>query len=229
MKVSIIIPNYNQGHLIEKAIQSAHSQKHNDDFEVIVVDDASTDDSVQKIEKFIKEHGKVSSQFIKRETNGGLPAARNSGLKVAKYDTIAFLDSDDIYYPEKITKSTKVLERFANVGVVYTDYDVLDMQNGGTTKREFKNAFDLRLFQQQCIISTNSVVRKDIFDKVGLYNEKYRTTEDYELWFRVLKHFFAYHIPESLFCYRLHGENLTIKYRDTIIQQSEELKRKGFQ
>lgn len=209
MKTSVILTNYNYSKFIVSAITSLFSQTVVPD-EIIIVDDASTDDSVAVVKDYIKHTPpkvKDKFKFIERDKNGGPAASRNSGIAVATGDVLCFLDADDFYYPRKIEASLNILKEYPQIGLVYTDYEVLDKDSKLT--REFKTSYDARYLWQACIVSTNSIIRREVIDKVGIFNEKYRGTEDYEYWLRIATQYLLYHVPEPLFCYRLHGQNIT--------------------
>jgi glycosyltransferase involved in cell wall biosynthesis len=117
-KVSVIIPTYNRAGLLKRAIQSVLNQIYQD-FEIIIVDDASTDNTENVIESF-KEH---RIRYIKHESNKGAAVARNTGIKFANENYIAFQDSDDEWLPEKLEKQMEIIEHASpRVGVVYTGY-----------------------------------------------------------------------------------------------------------
>jgi len=115
--VSVIISTYNRAHLIGRAIQSVLNQTYQD-FEVIVVDDGSTDNT----EEIVKSFNDPRIRYIRHEKNKGAAAARNTGIKAARGKYIAFQDSDDEWLPEKLEKQMKVFENAPpEAGVVYTD------------------------------------------------------------------------------------------------------------
>lgn len=215
MKVTAIIPNYNGGRFFKEAIDSLRKQIRQPD-SIVVVDGGSTDDSVALIEKGIKESkypGSIS--FIKLSTRHYPGGTRNAGIKALPKDcdVVAFLDVDDFYYKAKIEKSLDILEKHESIGLVYSDYDMwyTDKLN---MVREFKHPYDPRHLWQSCIVSTNSIVRRDLFDKVGPFKEDIIGGEDYELWLRFAKITMMYHIAEPLFCYRVHKTNVTLNNQE---------------
>jgi len=115
-KVSVIIPTYNYGQYIDKSIDSVLSQTYTD-FEIIVIDDGSTDNTRTIVET--KYRDKV--KYIYQE-NRGAPAARNQGLREAKGDFIVFLDADDWFAPENLEYKVNILENNVDVGWVYSDW-----------------------------------------------------------------------------------------------------------
>lgn len=220
--ITAIITNYKQGKFALTALQSLYTQtlKPNN---IIIVDDASPDDSVKLIKEAIKvceaKYPPIPTQVVVRETNGKPAGARNSGIKLCNNsDYICFLDIDDYYYADKIKQSVEVLEKNPTIGMVYTDYDMINTKTGKTV-REFKHPYDFQFLWQTCIVSTNSIVRKSVFDKVGLFDEKLYGVEDYQMWLRIGKEYMVYHIAEALFCYRIHGENLSVNHAESMNQQ----------
>lgn len=113
--VSVIIPTYNRAHLLGRAIQSVLAQTY-EDFEIIVVDDASTDVTEQVVKSFADDR----INYIRHQKNKGGSSARNTGIKAAKGEFIAFLDSDDEWVPKKLEKEINRLQTLSNeVGVFY--------------------------------------------------------------------------------------------------------------
>jgi glycosyltransferase involved in cell wall biosynthesis len=224
MFITAIIPNFNQGKFIHFALQSLESQTIKPD-EIIIVDDKSTDNSVELIEKALK-NVRIPHRFIKREANGYPAAAKNSALKVINKETdvIAFLDADDWYEPTKIEESVKIFAGYPEMGLVYSDYYMVD--KNGQRKLEPKFAYNVQHLWQQCIVSTNSLVRASVIEQVGLFDERkdYKGVfEDYNLWLRISKRFPMYHIAKPLFTYRVHGENITLREGQNMIPRLPEL------
>lgn len=225
MKITAIITNYNQGRFINASFGSLLSQTHKPD-EIIIVDDKSTDNSVQLIEDCIgKYKGPIPIKFIQRETNGKPAGCRNSGIKEATGDIIAFLDIDDYYTKDKISESIQIFQRFPEVGLVYSDY--FRIEQSGKVVREFKHPYDYNFLQQVCIVSTNSIVRKEALLKCNLFNENpdYAGVEDYEMWLKISFQYLLMHIPKPLFNYRLHGDNLTLRENTFMPQRVANMKR----
>lgn len=113
--VSVIIPTYNRGPFIVEAVESVLAQTYQN-LEVIVVDDGSTDDTLTRLEPY------RSNVIIVKTNHGGAPHARNAGMRVAKGQYVAFLDSDDRYLPHKLALQVQILDRFPDVGLVYSEF-----------------------------------------------------------------------------------------------------------
>ena len=207
--VSVIITNYNYAQFVCSAIQSAIDQNYPNIKEIIIVDDRSTDNSVEIIKKFLEnqKYTKRDFRLIINNQNGGPAGARNSGILAATGDILSFLDADDLYYPDKISKSIPYFLQ-PEVALVYSDYMVMDIKKN-TFQIEFKHSYDLRMLMNSCIISTNSLMRMSAVQKVGLFDIRFRGTEDYHMYLKLSRENILIHIPEVLFMYRLHGKNIT--------------------
>jgi len=201
--VSVIIPTYNRAHLIGRAIQSVLDQTYQD-FEIIVVDDASTDNTEEVVSNFDDER----IRYIRlKENSGGSAAPRNTAIRTARGEYIAFQDSDDEWLPEKLEKQMRLFEiQPLEVGVVYTGFwkiwghRKIYIPSPGITRKE-GNIHD-GLLAQNFVAAPVAVVRKECFRKVGGFDEELPTLMDWELWIRISK------------CYRFRciDEPLVISY-----------------
>ena len=227
VRVNVLVPNFNYGKYLDDAIQGIVEQTVKPSM-VTIVDDGSTDDSVETIkDKYLGEgyseselnlgkeydgflNGEIPIKLIALAENGGPSRARNVGIKRTHEcsDFFAMCDSDDIYYPTKIEESLKAFKAVPHATLVYSDYDVKNTQTG-SIKREFKEPFSYKRLISENIVSTNPVISANIFNHVGLYDEKLRVAEDYDLWLRISESSIIYHIPKNLFQYRVTGEGAT--------------------
>ena len=132
--VSVIIPTYNRGYLLKNTIESILAQKYRP-LEVLVVDDGSTDDTKAVVSQYRNE----SVKYLYKD-NGGVSSARNFGIQNARGKYVAFLDSDDIWVPWKLTLQIKFLERFSDVGMVWTDMAAVD-ENGTVLEHRYIRKF----------------------------------------------------------------------------------------
>jgi glycosyltransferase involved in cell wall biosynthesis len=198
--VSVIIPTYNRAHLIGRSIQSVLDQTYRA-FEIIVVDDGSTDNTYEMVKRFNDER----IRYIKHDTNKGVASARNTGIKVARGKYIGFHDSDDECLPEKLEKQIGVFETApSQVGVVYTD--MLRISEDGKTKYwhsprvTSNNLIDPNTFNYQVggLATGVAIIRKDCFDAIGLFDENLPPLEDTDLFIRLTKHYSFEHIKEPL-------------------------------
>lgn len=203
-KVSVIIPTYNRSHVLGRAVRSVLNQTYQD-FELIVVDDGSSDATVEVVSGFADPR----IRYLRHEENRGAAAARNSGIKAARGEYIAFLDSDDEWFPEKLQKQVEAFAKLPpRVGMVYTDL----WKIGDDGVRRYWRAsrilpddglvYDHLLADRLTGISLPSVVvRKECFTKVGMFDEEFPRLIDRELFMRLSKHFYFYHLPEALVNY----------------------------
>jgi len=197
-KVNVVIPTYNRAHLIRKAVQSVLDQSYQD-FEIIIVDDASTDNTEEAVRSLKDER----IRYIRHEKNKGAGAARNTGIRAANGEYIAFQDSDDEWLPEKLEKQMKVFENAPpEVGVVYTGFWRIEknkknyipsswiiQKNGNIHKELLKGNF---------IGTPATLIKRECFKKVGLFEEYIPAREDWELWIRISKYYEFKYIPEPL-------------------------------
>ncbi|MCK4792141.1 MAG: glycosyltransferase family 2 protein [Desulfobacteraceae bacterium] len=212
--VSVIIPTYNRAHLIRRAIESVLNQTCQD-FEIIVIDDGSIDDTKEVIESFNDER----ILYIRHNRNKGGAAARNTGIQAAKGEYIAFQDSDDEWLPEKLEKQIEHFTKCSDsVGVVYCSHHTQDDLSGRIWKAPLS---DLRrgnvynfLLNGWCPASTSFfLLARRIFEKSGIFDETLPSFQDYDLWIRVAKHY------EFEFV----GEPLVIKHEHSGSQVAKDL------
>lgn len=204
-KVSVIIPTYNRANYICEAIDSVIAQTCKD-YEIIVVDDGSTDNTKDAIKKY---DGKIRYIYQK---NRGVAAARNAGIRQAVGRYIAFCDSDDIWLPLKLEKQLILFEENLMVGFVYCF--MLVESKGALSKRILpskpaQNFSDLLIYGAAIPLSS-VVIRKEWLLEVGFFDESMKYVEDYDLWLRILlKYKEVKYIQEPLAIWRQHGDNIS--------------------
>lgn len=206
-RVSVIIPTYNTARYLPEAIESVLKQTYQD-FEIIVLDDGSNDNTKEIVMKY-NDNIKNKIRYIYQE-NKGVAVARNTAIKNARGEFIALLDADDKYYPNRLEEGIKVIGSNPGIGLVHAD-DMETFEDGkciGTPKRNkrvlsgyiFKN-----LFTHKANISSPTVlVRKECFDKVGLFDENLTRLgcEDREAWLRIAREYRIEYINKVLAYYR---------------------------
>lgn len=209
--ISVIIPNYNYAHLILETLESVKAQTY-PYFECIVVDDGSTDNSVKVIQEFIKSDNRFQ---LLQKTNGGLPSTRNEGIKIAKGDYIAFLDSDDLWEKDKLKNQIQVIDE-KNADVVFSNS--LDFNENGVIRTTI---FDNRVLSIYDFLANNPIpgcasnfmIKEDVISKVGLFDNDMRSSEDLEFLFRVSLNNFtfcsAYFIDVKI---RKHSNSMQTNY-----------------
>jgi glycosyltransferase involved in cell wall biosynthesis len=198
-EVSIIIPTYNRAKSLGAAIQSILDQTYQD-FEVIIVDDCSSDNTEAVVRGF--QDQRIS--YVRHSENRGSGCARNTGIKRAKGHFIAFQDSDDIWLPSKLMKQIEAMSKASNeVGVVYTGYirieSGVEKYNPPSCVDEKQGNIYGQLLKGNFVGTAMVLVRKDCFEEVGLFDEEiYNYGEDWELWLRVAKRYLFILIDEPL-------------------------------
>ena len=208
--VSVIIPTYNRANLIGKAIKSVLKQTYQD-FEIIVVDDGSTDNTGEIIRSFKDKRVKYIEKYKK---NKGISVARNIGIKMARGKYFAFLDSDDEWLSEKLSKQIKVLQyESPEVGAVYSNLCYMD-ENGKNTNKLRNPKKEGYIYED--LLGKNYVgppstllIRKECFHRVGLFDDLLNAQEDWDMWIRIAKYYRFALIKIPLVKYRLHSNQLS--------------------
>lgn len=198
-KISVIIPVFNAQETIVKALDSIRNQNGGFEFEIIVVNDGSTDESAKMIEEYIAENPQVKIH-LKNQKNGGVSAARNTGLEAVTGDFIAFLDADDEWLPNKTEKQMALLNGNApkidlisssrNNSKILFPY-ILDKNNLA------KVTFNKLLMRNEMHPST-VVFKRNILEKTGFFDARQRYAEDVYFFLNAAKHHDLYILGESL-------------------------------
>lgn len=193
-KVSVIIPTHNRSSFLIEAVESVLAQDL-PDYELIVVDDGSTDDTNMTMEPFA---GKLTYTYQK---NRGVSSARNLGLKLAGGRYIAFLDSDDLWHKKKLSRQIACMEANPDLMICYTD-EVWIRRGRRVNPRKKHAKYSGRMFERclpLCIISPSSaMIRREVFDEIGLFDESLPACEDYDFWLRASCRFEIKFIDEKL-------------------------------
>ncbi len=190
--VCVVIPTHNRAHFVFAAIDSVIAQRAVN-FELIVVDDGSTDDTWQKLERTAAavqaEHAKRLSMQIVRTENRGVAAARNTGVALASAPLVAFLDSDDVWGPDKLARQIEYMRAHPECGISQTDEWWL--RNGERVTpglRHRKDAGDIFIDSlRTCLVTpSTAILRTALFREIGGFDEDFIAAEDYDLWLRIL-------------------------------------------
>jgi len=197
-EVTVVIPTYNRAELLKRAIRTVLNQTYQD-FELIVVDDGSTDNTEEVVRSF--NDNKVI--YIKHERNKGAPAARNTGIRAARGEYVAFQDSDDEWLPEKLEKQIKAFKTASTeIGLVYTGFWRIEgdkrtfFPSPNITPKE--GAIHDALLKGNFVGTPSTLVKKECFEKAGMFDEKLPMFEDWELWIRISKCYCFKYIDEAL-------------------------------
>ncbi len=205
--VSIIIPVYNGENYLEEAIQSALNQTY-PNIEVIVINDGSCDNGAT--ERIAQAYGDKIRYFYKE--NGGVATALNLGIQKMKGDYFSWLSHDDLYYPNKIEKQIQVLSSKGSMTtIIHSDYDLLNVNSQMTTRVQKSNLYSKQQLTnsvfpilQGLIHGCDLLIHKSHFERVGIFDESLRSTQDYDLWFRMFRYQKTIYVNESFVLSRIH-------------------------
>ena len=188
MLVSIIIPVYNSENFIDKAIESVLNQTYQN-FEIIVIDDGSTDKTKEVIQSF--QDKRILYEY---QENSGPAAARNNGIKISNGELLAFLDSDDIWESHKLETQAKILLNNPNICMVYNHFTLKPEGDEHEKLVKFKN-HNREDFIKNLLIKpfltipypSTVMLKKSFLDQAGYFNTELKLGEDWDLWFRLAK------------------------------------------
>lgn len=214
-KVSVVIPTYNRAHTLSKSLNSVLNQTYQN-FEIIIVDDGSSDNTEDVIRNFQKKDKRII--YVKHEKNKGQSAAENTGIKIAKGDYIAFQDSDDEWLPKKLEKQIKLIEKSpSDLGVVYTGL-LRIMGNkriyvpGSWVKQ--KDGYIYNELLKGNFVSTPTILaRKECFQKLGMFDERLKALQDWDLVLRFSKFYKFGFIDEPLVLAPFMTDSLSVNYK----------------
>ena len=217
--VSVVIPAYNAERWIGETLESVLAQEA-PDLEVLVVDDGSTDDTAAVVARF-------PSVRCLRKPNGGLGSARNAGIRAATGRYVAFVDSDDVWLPGKLSAQIDLLDR-TGLAWAYCDAIVFDEVTGRKLHRMSERnpmpSGDVleTLFLGCFIASPTPVVRRSVFDEVGLFSEVgiVHMREDWDMWLRIAARYPVGLVPHALARYRTHPSNNTSRESPALVYDS---------
>lgn len=192
--ISIVMPTFNRSGLIKEAVESVFNQDYSD-YEVIIVDDGSTDNTYNSIERY-----NANIRYI-FQNNSGVSKARNTGIRAAKGNYIAFLDSDDLWDPRKLSTQLQFFENNPDSYIYYTR-EIWMRNNSRVNPPQVYFPGDRNILPKllkRCFIGASSVmVRKDLFDHIGYFDESLPVCEDLDLWLRIILKFPIFFINKQL-------------------------------
>jgi glycosyltransferase involved in cell wall biosynthesis len=205
IRVSVIMPNFNKEEYIAQAIESVLSQEF-EDWELIIVDDNSTDNSRNVIDKF--QDGRISKIYLAQRV--GVSKARNIGIRKAKGELVAFLDSDDIYTPDKLSLQVARYRDFGDQqAIIYSDW--FSIRNGKVeTQSHFPRGAPQAegmildyLLASRSIVNSALLIPKRDFETVGYYDEHLKVAEDLEMLYRLALKFPFAIVKKPIYGYRI--------------------------
>lgn len=221
--VSIVIPSYNHARYLAQCIESALSQSFRD-FELLIIDDASVDNSRDIIQQYAKQDDRIKYWF--HEHNQGIPSTFNEGLERASGKYYASLGSDDIWLPHKLETQVALLKENEDL-VVWSEGQIIDTagkptgefftkRHQATTKQKSGNIFE-ELLQGNFIFGSSLIVKRENALRIK-FNESLKYLNDFLFEVELAEKYPYYFIPTPLAQYRIHGENITLKDKEGWLQ-----------
>ena len=211
-KVTVIIPVYNSSRYMSEAINSVLTQTYKD-FEIVVVDDGSTDNSKEIVGQFIEKYPEEIRYIYQK--NKGIAGARNTGIRNANGEFMALLDADDKWYPKRLEEGIKIIESSADIGLVHADSIRISEEGRPlpTPKRDKKYLsgyiFNNLFLRKADIHSLTVLFKKECCENVGLFDENpiCMGCDDRDLWLRIAKKYRIEYIDKILAQHRVHQNN----------------------
>lgn len=206
--VSIVLPTYNRCYCIERSIDSILRQTYAD-FELLVIDDASTDDTETLVKKIAETDTRV--RYFRQPQNKGVSAARNEGIRRTKGSCIAFQDSDDVWRADKLEKQMRVLKEQPECGLVYCMFEgrkkdgtLVHIPDDSIEKSVLQGDMYRLLLQGNVIDAPTVIVRRECLAQSGLFDEELICLEDWELFLRIAKDRKIGYVDEPLLLSDIH-------------------------
>jgi len=209
LKISVIIPTHNRKMVLGRAIQSVLRQTLPPD-EILVIDDGSTDHTAE----FVSET--FPQVILLKQPNKGVSAARNSGIRISKYDWLAFLDSDDEWLPQKLEKQVAALKIHPDFKICHTN-EIWIRRGRRVNPKKRHQKFGGYIYEKclpLCVISPSSVmIHRSVFEDIGVFDENLPACEDYDFWLRTCVKYPVLYIEEPLIVkYGGHEDQLSKKF-----------------
>ncbi len=223
--ISIVCPLYNAERFITLSLQSALNQSFQD-FEIIVVDDGSSDRSSELVNKLISKDSRIT---LLQEIHHGIATTRNIGIKRSHGELIAFLDADDLWHPDKLSQQLSSLRQHPEAGIISCLSVLIDEENkilgwiGGVNL----NGMVYKHTLERNGISCGSIplIKKECLYEVGLFDPKLTAASDWDCWIKITKHYPLFTIPKPLVGYRRSAISTTKNY-DQIMEDSKNVLKK---
>jgi glycosyltransferase involved in cell wall biosynthesis len=223
-RVSVVLPVFNGAATIGQTLSSLSDQTFGD-FEIVVVDDGSNDDTPQFLQRHVESDARI---VVIRTPNRGLVEALNTGLDAAQGEFVARMDADDICHPERLAKQVAYLDRTPKAVVVGSQVLVIDAQGvpvprqpslGSHKMKDRCKGFSYFPLAPPTVAHPSAMIRRSSLEEVGRYRRFFAMgSEDRDLWWRLMSVGEIHRIPERLVRYRVHGGNLTaVKRRDILV------------
>ena len=207
--VSVVIPTYQREEFLPETLQSVLNQTY-PIFEILVVDDGSTDSTSHLVRSFRERDDRISYLY---QTNRGHASARNKGIELSRGKYIAFLDSDDLWKPKKLEKQIEIFQSDPEIGMIYCSGYYIN-EDGTRDEEMTSRSIPTRVYTAADVLLRRAnfftpcvMIRKECFEQTGLFDESLKFYEDIDLWFRVLMKYKVYFLDEELVILKRHKAN----------------------
>jgi len=226
--ISIVITSYNRAQYLPIAIESVLAQTYSN-FDLLIWDDGSTDHSVEIAQQYSQKDQRIQVVAAKHK---GLSFALKSAVAATSGTYLGWVDSDDVLAPTALAETAAVLNKQPNVGLVYTDYQVIDeMGNIKGIGTRCQTPYSKDRLLVDFMTFHFRLIRRSVYDQVGGINENFKRAEDYDLCLRISEVTEVQHIKRPLYYYRQHADNVTKNQLEQIQwayeATTEALKRRG--
>ncbi len=202
------MPVYNGERFLREAVESILNQSYHD-FEFIIVDDGSKDNSVA----IIQEYKDDRIIILQNPKNMGITPTLNRGITQASGKYICRMDADDISLPNRLESQVNYLEKHPTIAIVGSNTTIIN-ELGIRGKTEYypqsNNEIKRSIFIHNPFAHSSVLIRRSVLDQLGVYDSKYLHNEDYDLWLRISAHYSIENLPEILLLRRVHGANITV-------------------
>jgi len=215
--ISVVVGTHNHARFLPECLSSVKDQTY-DNYELIVVDNGSTDDTKEVVKKLAWD----KLRYHYQNDTGSVAGSRNTGIRLAKGEYVAFLDSDDFWYRQKLEKTVEILKNDLEIDILSHHMWLkgkkrILLKVGPLKKDMFKSLLILNR-----LLGSATVVKKDVLTKISGFDEKkdFVHVEDYETWLRIARAGgkFAF-INEALGEYRVHESNLSHDFRRALLNE----------
>ena len=219
-KISIVLPTYNGSKCIKNSIDSIINQTYTN-FELIIVNDASTDNTLDIISDFAKKDNRI--KIINNDVNKKLPTSLNVGFREASGDYLTWTSDDNKYYKDALFIMADELNNNPNIDMVYADFNRVNL-NGEVLKVEYLREPDYLKYHNT--IGACFLYRSEMYIKIGEYDENLFLAEDYDYWLRMYLNGKLKHIHKVLYDYGVHENSLSNKRLKDVIKATIKVKKK---
>lgn len=221
MKASIIIPAFNVEKFVSKTLDSAINQTFRGDYEIIIVDDGSTDRTKDISKDYAAKYPNLIRYF--EQKNKGSHIARNTAMKKARGEIFLFLDSDDLFLSQTLESCVNYLEVRPDCGLVYSNQSEIDSGGDflGERRREGCHRYFGELIKFCMFAGHVRATPKKVIEEIGGFDERLRTAQDWSLTLKIHERYRVDHIPKILYKYRVHDYGVTNRQRNSVVDTSK--------